>query len=249
LEHLFLFGNQISELDFTGAGFDALEYCDSFPPDGFCIDSAEVTRLILDDAELSLGSYNAIVRETTSITAVSIDGLTFTDEYPANLNGLLEIETLENVDVDATLYGLYAGEFDAFDSISGNTLNIASTDCNGDAIDNILDANCLPDHSLDRFLDHFGTLRGDLDGVRGVQFADFLTFSGNFGLMPAVYTDGDFDKDGEVGFGDFLLLSDNFGQGADFSGELAVVPEPSSVVFLLAGAGSMLTRRSGNARS
>lgn len=109
-------------------------------------------------------------------------------------------------------------------------------DCNADGIVNILDANCTLDAALDGFLTNHGTLRGDLDGLNGVQFADFVVLAENFTLTPASYTDGDFDKDGRVGFGDFLLLAENFGQGASFSSKAAItaVPEPSTRCLMIA---------------
>ncbi len=114
---------------------------------------------------------------------------------------------------------------------------VVTLDCNGDGVVSILDANCTANDSLDMLLEDNGTARGDSDGVDGVAFADFLTLSTNFGLTPAIYTDGDFDKDGAVGFPDFLTLSVNFGQGGDFSANVAAVPEPSAAALLLVAMG------------
>lgn len=100
-------------------------------------------------------------------------------------------------------------------------------DCNQDGLVDIQDANCTPDRMLDEFLAGHATLRGDLDGMAGVDFADFVSFSRSFGMSPASYTDGDFNKDGAVGFPDFLLLSNNYAQGNDFGGAVATVPESS----------------------
>lgn len=89
-----------------------------------------------------------------------------------------------------------------------------------------------------------GTFRGDLDGLGGVAFADFITMAGNFGNSPADYDDGDFDKDGLVGFQDFLLLAGNFGQGGGFTADMdiAAVPEPSSVALLVVAIGFLVAR-------
>lgn len=85
-----------------------------------------------------------------------------------------------------------------------------------------------------------GGLAGDLDGNGEVDFADFLTLSGNFGATDVSYAEGDIDCDGEVAFADFLALSGNFGAVAAVSS----VPEPGG--FALLGLGivfAMLKRR------
>ena len=77
-----------------------------------------------------------------------------------------------------------------------------------------------------------GLVAGDFDGVDGVAFADFLILSGNFGNEVQSYADGDADCSGTVDFADFLLLSGNFGTGVAAAQS---VPEPSSILMLLAG--------------
>ena len=104
-------------------------------------------------------------------------------------------------------------------------MTAANLDCNEDGTISILDANCSA--QLDNLLQDLNTVPGDLDGIDGVQFPDFLALSENFGLTPAVYIDGDIDQDGTVGFGDFLILSENFGQVAAAES----VPEPSGIVL------------------
>ena len=69
-----------------------------------------------------------------------------------------------------------------------------------------------------------GSLFGDADLNRSVEFADFLALSSAFGQSGG-WGRGDFDGNGAVQFGDFLLLSANFGQTA---ASPAVVPEPVS---------------------
>ena len=81
---------------------------------------------------------------------------------------------------------------------------------------------------------------GDLDGNGTVNFADFLTLSGNFGKNVASHAQGDIDCDGKVSFADFLALSGNFGRNVG----TVPVPEPNSgclLPLLLAG---ILRRRS-----
>lgn len=73
--------------------------------------------------------------------------------------------------------------------------------------------------------DLFGSFLGDADLNAGVEFADFLSLSANFGEAGG-WEAGDFDGSGDVQFADFLLLSDNFGQTA---GAVATVPEPTNL--------------------
>ena len=79
-----------------------------------------------------------------------------------------------------------------------------------------------------------GSLAGDADLSGLVDFSDFLVLSSNF-AQPGHYGQGDFDCDGNVAFADFLILSANFGQ----SGAAASVPEPSSLLLLVAALGSL----------
>jgi hypothetical protein len=91
---------------------------------GFVANSDEITSLVLDEARLSLDSFAAILGQTTSITDVSLIGLTFTDEYPNELSALIGIASLDNVRVDRALYDRYVDEFDAFAALPGNTVTI-----------------------------------------------------------------------------------------------------------------------------
>ena len=120
---------------------------------------------------------------------------------------------------------------------SGETgAGIISQDCNGDGMVDALDLACVhlsddPTGSLDFVLEQIPSLPGDLDGNGLVEFDDFLTLSGNFGLdndaAPA-YTSGNIDMQGGVDFDDFLTLSGNFGQTA----ATAAVPEPATGLLL-----------------
>lgn len=81
--------------------------------------------------------------------------------------------------------------------------------------------------SVDEGLSTGGILAGDFDLNGGVDFADFLTLSANFGGPNVSYAEGDADCDGSVNFADFLQLSASFGKAAV---RVAVVPEPSSLL-------------------
>ena len=82
---------------------------------------------------------------------------------------------------------------------------------------------------------------GDLDGNNAVEFADFLSLSGSFGLSGVGYEQGDIDCNGTVEFADFLVLSGNFGETA---GGAASVPEPSTLALSAFGLiGILLVRR------
>ncbi len=116
----------------------------------------------------------------------------------------------------------------------GTTVPVTG-DCNGDGVVNADDlaCSCGPGGDLDATLAVLNTVRGDLDGVDGVAFGDFLTLSANFGKTEATYVQGDVDCNGEVAFADFLALSANFGQGGGAAA--ASVPEPTSVMIVATG--------------
>jgi Leucine-rich repeat (LRR) protein len=100
LQTLYLSDNNIQKLNLTGATFDSLGRC-AFGPfasvHGFCADTAEITDLILDDALLNLGSFEAIIAATQSISTASLVGLSFSDTSPDDLSNLLTLEGLDNV--------------------------------------------------------------------------------------------------------------------------------------------------------
>jgi Leucine-rich repeat (LRR) protein len=122
LQILNLQENAITELNLTGATFGSLGTCGARP--GFCVDSGEISDLILDHSVLNQGSFQSIIYATQFISNVSLVGLTFSDGNPANLSALLNIATLDNVRVDHALFNQYAAEFNAFDAIPGNTVTV-----------------------------------------------------------------------------------------------------------------------------
>ena len=104
---------------------------------------------------------------------------------------------------------------------TGNTSD--PLDLNGDGSVNADDAPlvCSSGVAMD-------VLGGDTDLNGTVEFADFLTLSGNFGGA-GHFGQGDFDCNGMVEFADFLILSGNFGATAD---GVATVPEPTASLML-----------------
>jgi hypothetical protein len=132
--------------------------------------------------------------------------------------------TLDAADIDILSGRVHAATYDAaFDLTNDNMLNDA-----------------------DRLMwieELAGTLVGDADLNRNVEFADFLALAQRFNAAGG-WADGDFDGNGEVQFGDFLALSQNFGLSSSME-MAASVPEPScpSVVSMLVLAGTYLQRR------
>lgn len=104
-------------------------------------------------------------------------------------------------------------------------------DCTGDGMITTDDMACMTADTRDLVLDTLNLVVGDLDGSGEVDFADFLSLSGNFGGEGGNYTTGDIDINGEVNFPDFLTLSGNFGAKSDVAG----VPEPTSAFMLTLG--------------
>ena len=110
-------------------------------------------------------------------------------------------------------------------------------DCNGDGVVDAMDLACQTDPvTLASLQDQLGVLPGDFDGMNGVDFADFLALSANFGLTAASYGQGDINLDRITDFTDFLVLSANFGMGAGATA--AAVPEPTGLA--LYGLGGLL---------
>ena len=86
-------------------------------------------------------------------------------------------------------------------------------DCSQDGMVDADDLDCANAAGItDSLLTELGLFPGDLDGMNGVNFADFLTFSGFFDKPTSKYTEGDITGDGWVGFEDFVLLASNFGR-------------------------------------
>jgi insulin-like growth factor-binding protein complex acid labile subunit len=128
LHTLLLRENNIQKLNLTGATFESLGGCTvPWGIDGFCADGSEITDLILDDAVLSLGSFQAIIAATQLISTASLVGLGFSDTSPDDLSNLLSFERLDHVRVDQALFDQYAAEFNAFDAIAGNTVSVVLT--------------------------------------------------------------------------------------------------------------------------
>lgn len=100
-------------------------------------------------------------------------------------------------------------------------------DCNGDGVLNAEDLTCVSTlEERDAVLTALNTLPGDLDGVDGVGFTDFITLSSNYPDMTKLsYAEGNVDlSDDGVAFADFIELSNNYGQGG-----AAAVPEPTGL--------------------
>ena len=88
--------------------------------------------------------------------------------------------------------------------------------------------------------DVFGTLPGDADLDKNIDFGDFLVVSNNFDTTTG-WSGGDFDGNGKTDFADFLLLSANFGATA----ATAQIPEPSTGFLCLICLGVLARFRRG----
>ena len=128
LNTLLLWENDITRLNLSDAVFDSLDQCDSFDDFrtyGFCVDQSEIVDLILDEAVLSQGSFDAILYQTNEIADASLVDLRFSDSI------LSSIATLKNVRVDERLFARYAADFNAFAALPGKTVTVAG-DFDGD---------------------------------------------------------------------------------------------------------------------
>lgn len=129
--------------------------------------------------------------------------------------------------------------FGMFDNLIVSRLEDVSDplDCSGDGSVGSADVACATADTISATLEAASLLGGDLDLNGQVEFADFLTFSSNFGdaSKGGVYANGDIDLDGSIAFADFLTLSSNFGQTFG-AAQAQAVPEPQSLSLLLIGA-------------
>lgn len=99
-------------------------------------------------------------------------------------------------------------------------------------------------------------LKGDVDLSGTVDFDDLVPLAQNYGVTgTAVWTIGDFDYDGDVDFDDLVPLAQNYSASlaigdigsASFQSDWALaqslVPEPTSLIVLSAGAALIVRRR------
>ena len=89
---------------------------------------------------------------------------------------------------------------------------------------------------------------GDANGDRTVNTADFKILLANYApdITGKKWAQGDFNDDHMVDFADFQILELNFGKSlplADVAIPSAVVPEPTTLTTIAAGAMLLLTRR------
>ena len=89
-----------------------------------------------------------------------------------------------------------------------------------------------------------GTVHGDADLNKQVNFTDFVSLSTNFGSSDTGWGQGNFNLDNNTNFADFVALANNF--GADLSSGVSAgttVPEPASLVLLSLAVGFVVRRR------
>ena len=83
-------------------------------------------------------------------------------------------------------------------------------------------------------------LAGDANGDGTVDLLDLDILGTNFGASPAAFAQGDFNEDNVVDLLDLDILGTNFGAMSS-----AAVPEPTTLLLLMIGLVSSVTRRNG----
>ena len=94
-----------------------------------------------------------------------------------------------------------------------------------------------------------GTVQGDGDLNRTINFQDFVLLSTNFSAIESGWAQGNFNLDSRTDFMDFVLLTNNY--GTDLSSRVsaqAPAPEPTSLVLLSLAISFVAKRRGGNGR-
>lgn len=190
--------------------------------------------------QLSVKMASDVLDRVLDVGASTIEIASIGETLTPGEYRLLDFDAIINTD-DATLLldDELANVLDTSRLFTEGVLVVPSmlSDCNGDNLFAFADVDCISADELTRALNQLGLPLGDADGNGEVDFADFLTLSGNFS-QPGVYTAGDFNKNGTVDFGDFLLLSENYG-----SSTIASVPEPTHALLVTATLGCLMLRR------
>ena len=89
-----------------------------------------------------------------------------------------------------------------------------------------------------------GTVHGDADLNRTINFQDFVLLSNNFNDETASWAQGNFNLDFRTDFIDFVILSNNYGANLSSGvSEGPTVPEPASLVLLSLAVGFVAPRR------
>ena len=136
---------------------------------------------------------------------------------------------LDNVELDFLSISTLVGDFDGDDLLTAADIDLLSVAVQGNSTDTAFDLN--EDGTIDSadrdfwIEDLFGTLPGDTDLNKSVDFRDFLTLAANFGLEGG-WADGEFTGDGVIQFPDFVRLAQNFGLSTEATAQ--AIPEPTS---------------------
>ena len=180
----------------------------------------QVEDFVVNDGEASLQTIDtiAVTFSEDISTSLTPDDLVITSsasegqpldirEAVLHWNGATKTATwdLSTLDLGFDTYTVILSRNAIFDE-HGNNL-----DGNGDGING------------DVFRRVFSTaIPGDVNLDGEVNFADFLTLSGNFGRSHVSWDHGDLNGDLKVDFADFLLLSANFGRTVNGAGAAAL---------------------------
>lgn len=157
------------------------------------------------------------------------------DANAISFDGFVNTTSQVNFDMSFEVFGnrlveLLLGDFDLSGVLDVGDIDLLSASIRGGTEDLTFDLN--GDGVVDAadrsnwIGEIFGTLPGDADLNRTVDFTDFLRLSQNFAKQ-GNWGAGDFSGNGNVAFEDFLALSQNFGKSVASSQAIAV-PEPSS---------------------
>lgn len=150
-------------------------------------------------------------------------------------NGARAFKQFGGIVTEFAFVPVIEGDFDRSGTLDAADIDLLSVEARMPEPGNVaafdLNADDLVSHA-DREVwieELFGTVLGDANLDKKVDFDDFNTLSQNFSTEGG-WAEGDFDGSGDIQFADFVLLSANFAS----STTVATVPEPSSgMMFLL----------------
>ena len=103
--------------------------------------------------------------------------------------------------------------------------------------------NPITDSDLQQMQQCYQWLSGDINWDGSINFSDLAILGANYGSHNATLFHGDLNFNGTVNLSDLSLLSVNWGQSYQLCPSPPLIPEPTTLAILAAGAFCLVRRR------